>query len=111
MRNLGGRGGGRAQIRTGHERVSEVVLAVLIIFHVFPFEGVAPASADSSGTTSFIGRHLKAGNKNLPTAFLPDSSDKIHDFAIALHSMDRWIRRDTGSLPRTAEMFKRVAPR
>lgn len=37
--------------RTGHNGVSEVVLAMLIILHVFPFEGVAPATACSSGPT------------------------------------------------------------
>lgn len=83
MKNLLGGGVGGVQIRTGHEGVSQVVLAVLIIFHVFPFEGVAPATADSSGTTYIMGRHLKIGYKNLPTAFLPNSSDKIHDFDIA----------------------------
>lgn len=67
--------------------MSEVVLAVLIIFHIFPFEGIAPATADSSGTTL----HTLWGYKNLPTAFLSDSGDKIHDFAIALQSMDGWI--------------------
>lgn len=50
MEDMFGERVGGAQIRTGHKGVSEVVLAVLIIFHVFPFEGVAPTTADSSGT-------------------------------------------------------------
>lgn len=70
--------------------MSEVVLAVLIIFHVFPFEGVAPAAAVSSGTNYVVGAwsSLEERDRKLPTAFLPNSSDKIHDFVIALLSTD-----------------------
>lgn len=46
-----GRGGGSGVLgggrRTGHEGVAEVVLAVLVVFYVFPFERGAAAAVES----------------------------------------------------------------
>ena len=63
---------------TGHEGVPEVVLAVLVIFDIFPLE-VAAAAAVRWITVSDGRRRISVGCEDVPATFFSDTSYEIHD--------------------------------
>jgi len=75
------RGGGRGEGRTSHEGMTEVVLAVLVIFDVFPFEFCAAAAVEVEGgnlSVLSMALGLKGFGGALPAAFFADACDEIH---------------------------------
>ena len=59
---------------TGHQGMPKVILSVLIVFDVFPFEGIAPTADEAVSLVAYSHFRLLF----LPTTLLAHSSDKIH---------------------------------
>lgn len=59
---------------TGHQGMPKVILSVLIIFDVFPFEGITPTADEAVSLMAHSHYRLLF----LPTTLFANTSDEIH---------------------------------